>query len=155
MRLFSRVFSSAVPSTATSEKNRVFHTIHCSSGGLFLLHFPGSRLRLTLSATVPCEARTFLTVIPFGIIPRGRSAELLSNYTTKAPLCQARLLFLSFGFQYHISQTSKRGRLNHRPFVKSGIACGAPPCAIDISESTETACHVAASYTSIGIRSPF
>ena len=33
--------------------------------------------------------------------------------------------------------------------------CGAPPCFIDISESTATACHVAASYTSTGISSPF
>ena len=27
----------------------------------FLLHFPGSRLRRTLSGILPCEARTFLT----------------------------------------------------------------------------------------------
>ena len=46
------------------------------SGGFFLLHFPGSRLRLTLSATLPCEARTFLTVIPFGTIPRDRLTKL-------------------------------------------------------------------------------
>ena len=46
------------------------------AGGLFLLHFPGSRLRLTLSATLPCEARTFLAVIPFGVIPRNRLAKL-------------------------------------------------------------------------------
>ena len=45
------------------------------AGGFFLLHFPGSRLRLTLSAILPCEARTFLTVIPFGNIPRDRLAE--------------------------------------------------------------------------------
>ena len=41
-------------------------------GGNFLLHFPGSHLRLTLSATLPCEARTFLTLIPFGPIARNR-----------------------------------------------------------------------------------
>ena len=46
------------------------------AGGLFLLHFPGSRLRLTLSAILPYEARTFLTVIPFGVIPRDRLARL-------------------------------------------------------------------------------
>ena len=45
------------------------------AGGLFLLHFPGSRLRLTLSVTLPYEARTFLTVIPFGNIPRDRLIE--------------------------------------------------------------------------------
>ena len=31
------------------------------TGGLFLLHFPGSRLHRTLSGILPCEARTFLT----------------------------------------------------------------------------------------------
>ena len=44
-------------------------------GGLFLLHFPGGHPRLTLSAILLYEARTFLTVIPFGNIPRGRPAE--------------------------------------------------------------------------------
>ena len=34
-----------------------------SHGGLFLLHFPGSRLRRTLSVILLCEARTFLTDI--------------------------------------------------------------------------------------------
>ncbi len=58
------------------------------AGGLFLLHFPGSRLRLTLSAILPYKARTFLTVIPFGVIPRNRSAELLTNYSTNFAFCQ-------------------------------------------------------------------
>ena len=40
------------------------------------MHFLGSRLRLTLSATLPYEARTFLTRIPFGVTVRGRSAKL-------------------------------------------------------------------------------
>ena len=31
------------------------------TGGLFLLHFPGSHLHRTLSGILPCEARTFLT----------------------------------------------------------------------------------------------
>ena len=60
------------------------------AGGLFLLHFPGSYLRLTLSATLPCEARTFLAVIPFGVIPRNRLAELPTDYSTKKPFCQYR-----------------------------------------------------------------
>ena len=32
-----------------------------SRSGIFLLHFPWSRLHRTLSGTLPCEARTFLT----------------------------------------------------------------------------------------------
>ena len=31
-----------------------------NAGGIFLLHFPWSRLRRTLSGTLPCGARTFL-----------------------------------------------------------------------------------------------
>ena len=53
------------------------------AGGFFLLHFPGSRLRLTLSAILPCEARTFLTVIPFGVIPRDRLMKLPLYYSTQ------------------------------------------------------------------------
>lgn len=51
------------------------------SGGFFLLHFPGGYPRLTLSAILSCEARTFLTVIPYGNIPRDRSTKLLLLYT--------------------------------------------------------------------------
>ena len=32
-------------------------------GGIFLLHYPWSRLHRTLSGILPCEARTFLTPI--------------------------------------------------------------------------------------------
>ena len=46
-------------------------------GGLFLLHFPWSRLRRSLSVILPCEARTFLTPIPFGPMVRG---SLLFSY---------------------------------------------------------------------------
>ena len=41
--------------------------LHCPStltgkaGGIFLLHCPWSHLRQTLSGTLPCEARTFLS----------------------------------------------------------------------------------------------
>ena len=42
----------------------------CRSG-LFLLHFPGGYPRRTLSVILPCSARTFLTLIPFGNIERG------------------------------------------------------------------------------------
>ena len=41
------------------------------------MHFLGSHLRLTLSVILPYEARTFLTVIPFGNIPRDRLAKYL------------------------------------------------------------------------------
>ena len=58
------------------------------AGGLFLLHFPGGYPRLTLSAILPCEARTFLTVIPFGVIPRDRLMGLPYDYTTSGQKCQ-------------------------------------------------------------------
>ena len=43
------------------------------------------------------------------------------------------------------STTSIGSRRTHLPSVKSGIACGAPPCAIEASDSTETHIHAAAS----------
>ena len=58
------------------------------AGGLFLLHFPGSRLRLTLSAILPCEARTFLTIIPFGTISRNRPTRSHWNYNRYWGICQ-------------------------------------------------------------------
>ena len=58
-----------------------FHPYSCSLTkcqrtccGLFLLHFPWSRLRRTLSVILPYEARTFLTARPFGMLPRDNSA---------------------------------------------------------------------------------
>ena len=45
-------------------------------GGLFLLPFSGGFPRLMLSVILLCDARTFLTVIPFGDIPRGRPTKL-------------------------------------------------------------------------------
>ena len=51
-------------------------------GGLFLLPFSGGYPRLTLSAILPCDARTFLTGIPFGMIPRDRPTELHMYYTS-------------------------------------------------------------------------
>ncbi len=45
-----------------------------------------------------------------------------------------------------LSPTTSIGSLRtHLPSVKSGIACGAPPCAIEASDSTETHIHAAAS----------
>ena len=56
-------------------------------GGISLLHFPGGYPRLTLSVTLPCDARTFLMIRPFGIIPRGRPAKQ-KYYNTKTGNCQ-------------------------------------------------------------------
>ena len=42
-----------------------FSPLPAYAGGYFLLHFPGSHLRRTLSGILPCGARTFLTnIIP-------------------------------------------------------------------------------------------
>ena len=57
-------------------------TARKADGGLFLLPFSGGLPRLTLSATLPCDARTFLTVLPFGMIPRGRPTKLPHYYIT-------------------------------------------------------------------------
>jgi len=54
----------------------LFCALHDSLGSLFLLHFPDGYPWLTLSVILPCEARTFLTRRPFGMIARDRSAEL-------------------------------------------------------------------------------
>ena len=59
-----------------------FHPYRTGCGGLFLLHFPASRLGRTLSVILLCDARTFLTGIPFGLIPRGRPTELPVYYST-------------------------------------------------------------------------
>ena len=38
-----------------------FSPLPAEAGGISLLHYLGSRLRRTLSAILPCEARTFLS----------------------------------------------------------------------------------------------
>ena len=48
---------------ALSEKRFVSEAFR---GGLFLLHWPWSRLHRTLSGILPCEARTFLTPAMLG-----------------------------------------------------------------------------------------
>ena len=63
-------------------------------GGLFLLPFSGGYPRLTLSVILPCDARTFLIGIPFGMIRRGRPTELPAYYTTFSPACQYFFIFL-------------------------------------------------------------
>ncbi len=67
------------------------------AGGFFLLHFPDAHAWLTLSAILPCEARTFLTVIPFGNIPRGRLTRLLLHYSTVGFFCQDKVCFFTTG----------------------------------------------------------
>ena len=51
-------------------------------GGIFLLHFPESRLYRTLSGILPFEARTFLTCILSIIQPRSpiQLAELIISW---------------------------------------------------------------------------
>ena len=72
-----------------------FPSLPVNTGGLFLLHFPWSRLRLTLSVILPCEARTFLTVIPFGNIPRDRLTELPVYYITFSQINQGNMQTLT------------------------------------------------------------
>ena len=73
-----------------------FHPYPAEPGGLFLLHFPGSRLRRMLSVILPCEARTFLTIIPFGAIPRDRPIWSLLLYTQNLGLSSAHIHFCVF-----------------------------------------------------------
>ena len=58
-----------------------FHPYLPEAGGYFLLHWPGSFLRRTLSGILPCGARTFLTSISSRDRPfRSKSIiQLLSN----------------------------------------------------------------------------
>ena len=56
-------------------------------GRLFLLHFPGSRLRRTLSVILSCGARTFLTSAPFGV-RRAAAPPARVNYTSSSAPCQ-------------------------------------------------------------------
>ena len=60
-------------------------------GGLFLLPFSGGYPRLTLSVILPCDARTFLTGIPFGTIPRGRPTKLPVYYITFSSRSQDKI----------------------------------------------------------------
>ena len=53
-----------------------------------------------LSVILPYEARTFLTVRPFGIVPRDRVFRSLFYYTPQTHVCQVKLR--------HISKKEKR-----------------------------------------------
>ena len=56
-------------------------------GGIFLLHYPWSRLHRTLSGILPCEARTFLTpktlrhIENISVHRRNRAAIICSTYS--------------------------------------------------------------------------
>ena len=65
-----RVYSGPALPWARVSSYLAFPSLPSEDGGLFLLHFPGGHPRRTLSVILPCDARTFLTVIPFGAIPR-------------------------------------------------------------------------------------
>ena len=67
--------------------------VRCASGGLFLLPFSGGYPRLMLSVTLPSDARTFLTVLPFGLILRSRPAWLPVYYTIFPAKSQGEPLF--------------------------------------------------------------
>lgn len=56
------------------------------------------------------------------------------------------VLFLALGWDYSAKSTTSRGsRMTHWPRVKSGMATGAPPLAIDSCERHVMTIHAAAS----------
>ena len=73
-----------------------FPSLPSEDGGLFLLPFSGGYPRLTLSAILPYDARTFLTAIPFGMMRRGRPTKLPLYYTTLFLISQV------FFFKRHV-----------------------------------------------------
>ena len=75
----------------------VFCMLQNSRGGLFLLHFPAGRPGRTLSVILLCDARTFLTIIPFGNISRDCPA-------------QSRLLYIIFIILSSISSLKKENK---------------------------------------------
>ena len=90
------------------------------SGGLFLLHFPWSCLRRTLSVTLLCEARTFLTVIPYGNIPREYISRSRWYYSIFFYYCQPLL----FSLLSHKKSKSldKQGSFDHFTVTLLNIA---------------------------------
>ena len=63
-----------------------------NQGGLFLLHFPGSRLRRTLSVILLYDARTFLAIIAFANIQRDSPTRSMKYYTKYFRFCQDKYL---------------------------------------------------------------
>ena len=77
-----RVYSKSMLPWKWVSSYLAFPSLPSCDGGLFLLPFSGGCPRLTLSVILPYDARTFLTGIPFGLIPRGRPTELPVYYTS-------------------------------------------------------------------------
>ena len=74
------------------------------------------------------------------------AAVLHSGFAGNGHVSFRVFFFGGFGACQCLSSTTSIGsRRTHLPSVKSGIACGAPPCAIEASDSTETHIHAAAS----------
>ena len=69
-----------------------------SDGGLFLLHWPWSRLHRTLSGILPYEARTFLTCTNTAAITC--PAQTVPNYFT---------IFFSFVKLFFVNEQNKTG----------------------------------------------
>ena len=96
-----RVYSGPALPWARVSSYLAFPSLPSIDGGLFLLHFPGGRPRRTLSVILPCDARTFLTVIPFGTIPRDCPAQSRVLYPKERKKSsffgQKRLLFTKSG----------------------------------------------------------
>ena len=87
-RILSVVFRLDVCEYAIDSKRR-FCALYNSCGGLFLLHFPAGRPGRTLSVILLFDARTFLTVIPYGTIPRDRPTQSGILYTHFSGLSSA------------------------------------------------------------------
>ena len=58
-------------------------------GGISLLHYPQSRLRLPLAAILPCEARTFLMARSIAMLPHS-TLDARSYYIFKYIICQVQ-----------------------------------------------------------------
>ena len=129
-----------------------------TDGGLFLLPFSGGYPRLTLSAILPCDARTFLTGIPFGMIPRGRPTKLPYYYNTFLSESQDIFLrycsdgFSDFSVRLSLSGSVAASRRGPCPRLQPGSCAGgagAPPPAVpqgtaghDLSLSPHPAPHL-------------
>ena len=69
-----------------------FAPLPAFAGGIFLLHWPGSRLHRTLSGILPCEARTFLTCSLSSLQPR--PSVHLRDVLYHKPFPPARSVFI-------------------------------------------------------------
>ena len=72
-----------------------FAPLPAFAGGIFLLHWPGSRLHRTLSGILPCEARTFLTCSLSSLQPRPSFPHLQPFVSAAATVCPSPRCTLS------------------------------------------------------------